>query len=237
MAGTALPETDTATGKVINPHIPDWMAKPSWWQDTGSGPSLKHQKAPSRYDYNADPKKLDQKFERGLTSKAAKTYRKGACENCGAMTHKKKDCLERPRKVGAKFTGKDIRPDEIVDHEGKVRGVGSAWDEKRDRWSGYNPADHKRVVLEHEALEEARKALREEELDKGTSMNGLKQVAKAGKSKKQIEDDDDFGSSDESAEEDENKYADGADVAGQKLDTKNVSSSIHLSCICTDSLF
>lgn len=45
---------------------------------------------------------------------AATKYRKGACNNCGAMSHKTKDCMERPRKKGAKFTGQDIQPDELV---------------------------------------------------------------------------------------------------------------------------
>lgn len=30
------------------------------------------------------------------------------------MTHRKKDCLERPRKVGAMWTNQDIAPDEYV---------------------------------------------------------------------------------------------------------------------------
>lgn len=41
-------------------------------------------------------------------------YRKGACENCGAITHKKSECMDRPRKVGAKFTGKNFKSDEII---------------------------------------------------------------------------------------------------------------------------
>uniref|UniRef100_A0A7E4ZZ86 Pre-mRNA-splicing factor SLU7 n=1 Tax=Panagrellus redivivus TaxID=6233 RepID=A0A7E4ZZ86_PANRE len=41
-------------------------------------------------------------------------FRKGACENCGAMGHKKKMCLERPRSIGAKYTEKDIAPDDHV---------------------------------------------------------------------------------------------------------------------------
>jgi pre-mRNA-processing factor SLU7 len=45
---------------------------------------------------------------------AATKYRKGACANCGAMTHPASECLERPRKLGAKWSGKDIQADEIV---------------------------------------------------------------------------------------------------------------------------
>lgn len=213
------------------------MAKPSWWQDTGGGPSLKHQKAPDHYQYDDSASKLDRAVKRGtavsishfilsmkiktlilqLQGPAATKYRKGACENCGAMTHKRKDCLERPRKIGAAWSGRNIAADEVI-----IDQLHDTWDEKRDRWAGYNPANHKIVVTEHEALEEARKMLREEELDRTTDMKVVEKVAKAGKKKKQQEDDD-FGSSDESDEEDETKYADGADVAGQKLDTKNVS--------------
>ena len=62
---------------------------------------------------------------------AAIKYRKGACENCGALTHKLKDCLERPRKTGARWTGKDIAPDEHVSN------FDMTWEAKRDRWNGY----------------------------------------------------------------------------------------------------
>lgn len=152
------------------------------------------------------------------------------------MSHKTKDCLERPRKVGAKYTNKDIAPDEII-HDptaglnGK-EGFGD-YDAKRDRWDGYDPSTHKQVVEEHEALEAARRKLREEAIDKGTAeaeSKEVKKLAKKGKAKSkgkkgQQDDDesDEFGSSDESDNEggeDEDKYAEAADVAGQKLDTK-----------------
>ena len=46
--------------------------------------------------------------------KVATKFRKGACTNCGAITHKKIDCLEKPRKIGAKWTGRDFAPDEHI---------------------------------------------------------------------------------------------------------------------------
>lgn len=150
------------------------------------------------------------------------------------MSHKLRDCLERPRKVGAKYNGKDIAADEVLhdDYAGLngMQGMGD-YDTKRDRWDGYDPATHKAVVIEYEALEEARRKLREEAIDKGSvaaNDAAVKKAAKMGKSKKskrKEEEDDEFGSEDDSddaggAGDDEDKYAEGADVAGQRMDAK-----------------
>ncbi|KAL1412862.1 mRNA splicing protein [Vanrija albida] len=204
-AGTAAPAVD-ADGKAINPHIPDYISKAPWYADLGDGPSLSHQRVKEKKKDG-----IDEWYDRGATAGPAATkFRKGACENCGAMTHKRKDCVERPRKRGAKFTGKDIRADEVL------QSVSREYDAKRDRWNGYDPAQYKNVVDDYEAAEEARRKFREEEIDAQTStdMAAVKKIAKA-----KQPDDDEFGSSDED-EEDEDKYAEAADQVGQKLDTK-----------------
>lgn len=127
------------------------------------------------------------------------------------MSHKKQDCLERPRKKGAKFTNKNIQADEVIQE------VAAGYAAKRDRWNGYDTADHKQVYEEYAAIESARQKLREEEIDNQTTTDlaAVRKVAKAGKKNH----DPDFGSSDEE-DDDEDKYADSADAVGQKLDAK-----------------
>ena len=134
-------------------------------------------------------------YNRGVdTSKTATRYRKGACENCGAVTHKKRDCLERPRKVGAKYTGANFAPDEFLQPK-----LGHDFEGKRDRWNGYNPEEYREVVEEHKKLEEARREAK-------------KQMA----TDKAVPDEDDGESSSE--EEDEDKYVDDMDMIGTKVD-------------------
>lgn len=207
-AGEAVPLKDEH-GNEINPHIPSFITKAPWYADTGA-PSLSHQRLPE--EVAVEPHlKLNQWYDRGAKAgPAAKKYRKGACENCGAMTHKKQDCVERPRKRGAKFTGKDIMADEVL------QDFNGDYDAKRDRWNGYDPASYKAVVDEYEAIEAARQKAREEQIDAQTSTDiaAVKKVAK-----KAVADDEDFGSSDEE-DADEDKYAESADQVGQKLDTK-----------------
>lgn len=52
------------------------------------------------------------------------------------MTHKIKECTERPRKVGAKFTQNNIARDEYDTTKQKLK---FNYESKRDRWNGYNP--------------------------------------------------------------------------------------------------
>lgn len=94
-------------------------------------------------------------YPKGTTQNVAKKYRPGACENCGAMGHKKRDCLERPRVKGAKYTEADFAPDDYVITDLKLD-----YAAKRDRWNGFNPVDYDRVVEEHEKMEETRKLIK-----------------------------------------------------------------------------
>tara|TARA_R110002050_G_scaffold213784_1_gene350048 strand:- start:229 stop:1644 length:1416 start_codon:yes stop_codon:yes gene_type:complete len=148
-AGTAPAELDEE-GNEINPHIPQYIAQAPWYIDQG-GPSLKHQKIHKSGEEGSGISSRDW-YKRGQKAgPAAKNYRKGACENCGAMTHSRRDCVERPRKVGAKYTSRDIQADEII-----VNLEGLTYDQKRDRWNGYDTAQHKKLMEMHEKVEAER---------------------------------------------------------------------------------
>lgn len=150
---------------------------------------MKHQRP--QEEHQREYSGIDDWYKKGVdSSKIATKFRKGACENCGAMTHKKKDCLERPRKIGAKFTNASIAHDEFVQPDLKPD-----FDGKRDRWAGYDPANHREIVEEYQKIEEAKRELKAEKLKEDPNASS-------------------------SEEEDEDKYADGVDMPGTKVDSK-----------------
>jgi len=173
-----IPHEVDEDGNAINPHIPRFMANAPWYlrQD---GPGLKHQKAPEKEAESAGW------YKRGTTSHRATTFRKGACENCGAMTHKKKDCLERPRAKGAAKTHKDIAPDEYVQPE-----LNLGFESKRDRYNGFDADDYAKVVERYEAADALKQKLaKQKELERA--------FRKANKKEGEESDSDDASSSDD----------------------------------------
>lgn len=154
-----------AASKERNEYIPSFISKKPFYIDDESTANdyLEHQRLQKSKDDS-------QWYDRGKrVGPAATKYRKGACENCGAMTHKTKECLSRPRKKGAKWTGKDIQADEVIQK------VDLGWDAKRDRWNGYDPSEYQEVVREYEELEALKK----------------KAMGKKGKDESQDEDEED----------------------------------------------
>ncbi|KAM5347075.1 hypothetical protein ACJ41O_010080 [Fusarium nematophilum] len=136
-----------AASKEENIYIPSFISKRPFYagEEGDDNDYLKHQR-------REEKKEKPQWYDRGRKAGPAATkYRKGACENCGAMTHKKKDCLSRPRAKGAKWTGKDIQADEVV------QDVKMGWDAKRDRWNGYDAKEYRNVVDEYNQMDQLRK--------------------------------------------------------------------------------
>lgn len=168
----------------INPHMPQYIVKVPWYLSQ-TGNSLKHQK--SQVEVTKLP--INVHTEKGIIqNKSIYKFRKGACENCGSVTHKLKECCERPRQRGAKFSNNDFRPDEFIyevplDYEGK-----------RDRWNGYNPDSYRSLIYEYEKFQEVKKKYKEEEVKDITDEKVIKKAMKD-------EDLEESGSS-----EDENKF-------------------------------
>ncbi|CAL9091340.1 unnamed protein product, partial [Musa textilis] len=195
-AGLAPAEVDE-DGKEINPHIPQYMSSAPWYLNA-ERPSLKHQRK-----WKSDPNYTKSWYDRGAKIYQADRYRKGACENCGAMTHDKKSCMERPRKAGAKWTSMHIAPDE------KIETFGLDYDGKRDRWNGYDASTYFCVIEQYEARDEARrKYLKEEQLKNLEEKNNKMDDKDSGSDD---DDDDDYLKVDE-AKVDESKQMDFAKV-------------------------
>merc|ERR1711953_1011271 len=159
------------------------------------GPTLSHQR--QQEEKQKEFASINEWYPKGESTQSVKVatkYRKGACENCGAVTHKKRDCLERPRKVGAKYSGTNFAPDERI-----LPKLALGFDGKRDRWNGYDPRAHTEVLEEYKKLVEVKKEVKKERLKEGLG---------------NPEEDDGAQSSDE----DEDKYVEKMDMPGTKVD-------------------
>ncbi|TPX70838.1 hypothetical protein SpCBS45565_g01412 [Spizellomyces sp. 'palustris'] len=218
-AGTLPAEVDPETGRDINPHIPHYISQAPWYLDINH-PTLKHQ----RYQPKEEGSINDWYTRGARQGPAATKYRKGACENCGAVTHKTKDCVERPRRTGAKWSGRDIHADEVVQE------VSLGFEAKRDRWNGYDAEEHIRLAEEWELVEEERRKLREQQVKDKERLDAEGNVPEQPQVEATVTNDKAADSStkaglaaagdSDDSDEDEDKYADRADMPGQKLDTK-----------------
>lgn len=192
--------TDASSSQSKNEYIPAFISKKPFYVDSDLSEAdyLEHQRIQSLpQDTLAQSKWYDRGRKLGP---AATKFRKGACENCGAMTHKTKECLSRPRKQGAKWTGRDIQADELV---GDVK---LGWDAKRDRWNGYDAQEYSAVVKEYEELEALKKAT--------AGTNGQNQQIENGEDGEDTNDDPEIESA---------KYAEETDMGrNQPTSTRNL---------------
>lgn len=145
-------EDDSKQDAAVNPYIPKYISKAPciWFHFTlgytgNEAENLAHQK--SILVTQLLPKKHQ------ISIIHSTKYRKGACENCGSATHARRDCLERPRKIGAKWSGQDIGPDEIPsipkdENPPVLPGIKllSNYDEKRDNWKNFESTTFKEHV-------------------------------------------------------------------------------------------
>lgn len=130
----------------IDQHLPNYIVSIPWYSSsnfTNKSDSLRHQRKRKL--------SLDDNHHHQLNSWACEnkgfqvlTYRKGSCPNCKAITHTERSCMERPRKMKTKYTGKHIARDEIIHQESKLD-----FDVKHDRWNGFDIGNHTHIPRDY----------------------------------------------------------------------------------------
>lgn len=152
------PAAVDADGNMINPHIPQFIADRPWYLQSAhtSNTGLKHQRiihTPllklTGNDLSKSYKKGDATIKQPVSS--ADKYIPGSCVNCGSATHTAKQCLDRPRVMNAKRLGRKLGADEIK------QSLQLTFDEKRDRWAGYDTNQYNEIVDKYERIEQQRK--------------------------------------------------------------------------------
>ena len=143
-------------------HMPQYIIRAPWYTTAGLEEitTLKHQKLTEEERNRFTP--LNLFVERGFYGGNVYRYRKGACENCGAMTHKTKECFERPRKRGAKYTKNNFSHDEFI----KPLPYINDYEGKRDRWNGYETAKELEKFREYEKIRKQLDLKEKEKLNK-----------------------------------------------------------------------
>ena len=142
-------EIDENNIKEMVDHMPQYIIRAPWYTTSGLEEitTLKHQKLTEEERNRFTP--LTSNVERGFYNNNVYRFRKGACENCGAMTHKTKECFERPRKRGARWTKNNFRNDEFI----KPLMYKNDYEGKRDRWNGYDTSKELDKFKEYENIE------------------------------------------------------------------------------------
>ena len=134
------------------------------------------------------------------------------------------------------MTGEQIAPDEKVLPE-----LAFDFDGKRDRWNGYDPREHKRVVQEHLKLEEAKRVLKAQQMNESLvrcssigfllddipffyffafllfCFNSVMVVPSQIQMKGELPEKEKKKVEDSDSEDDEDKYADEMDMPGTKV--------------------
>jgi len=121
----------------VSAHIPAFVSKVPWYlkNDESDEKSLDHQR---KSESESKPNHMESSsvsIKRGSLGDVKTKFVKGACENCGSTSHKRRDCLERPRKIIAKYSGDKLASDDVVPDNVTDR---TSFESKRDRWRNFD---------------------------------------------------------------------------------------------------